>query len=33
MAPKCEGCCLLEYCEFGQGRLNDLQGIALDPRS
>lgn len=32
-APKCDACCLLEYCAFGQRRLDDLRGIALDPRS
>lgn len=32
-APRCEACCLLEYCAFGQRRLDDVQGIALDPRS
>ena len=32
-APKCDGCCLLEYCEFGQRRLDELDGNSLDPRA
>ena len=32
-APKCDTCCLLEYCEYGQRRLDDLHGHIHDPRS
>ena len=32
-APKCDGCCLLEYCEFGQRRLEYLHVDSHDPRS
>lgn len=32
-APKCDACCLLEYCGYGQRRLDDLHGHSLDPRS
>jgi len=32
-APKCDACCLLEYCEYGQRRLEDLHESTLDPRS
>ncbi|MBK6424841.1 MAG: endonuclease III [Blastocatellia bacterium] len=32
-APKCDTCCLLEYCVFGQYRLDDLVDVTHDPRS
>lgn len=32
-APKCDACCLLEYCPYGQRRLDDLHGVSTDPRS
>lgn len=31
-APKCDVCCVLEYCEFGQRRLDELHGTSVDPR-
>ena len=31
-APKCDACCLLEYCPFGQRRLDDLHDTTHDPR-
>lgn len=31
-APKCGACCIVDYCAFGERRLDDLHSESIDPR-